>query len=103
MTIHGYIADYYIEDIDAFTLEEQYRLLYDLPNSRFVALQVKRRIFYKGETASEALEHVRRFLPLPFSPNSLSPSLDDAPSLIDEERWHEARVKLKSQGVLYRF
>ncbi|KAI4948349.1 hypothetical protein J4E91_005771 [Alternaria rosae] len=30
--------DYYIDDIDAFTLEEQYRLLYDLPNGRFVAL-----------------------------------------------------------------
>ncbi|KAH6868805.1 hypothetical protein BKA58DRAFT_441233 [Alternaria rosae] len=85
MAIHGYIADYYIDDIDAFTLEEQYRLLYDLPN------------------VSEALEHVRRFLPSPFSPTSLSPSLDDMPSLIDEERWHEARVKLRSQGVFYRF
>ncbi|KAI4654983.1 uncharacterized protein J4E78_007162 [Alternaria triticimaculans] len=102
MTTHGYVADYYVDDLDNFNIEEQYRLLDDLPDGRFVAPQVKRRMFYNGETASQALEHVRRFVPSPFSPNSLSPSLYDAPSLIDEERWHEARVKLRREGVLYR-
>jgi len=102
MNTHGYVANYYIDDLDNFHVEEQYRLLYDLPDGRFIAPQVKRRMFYKGETASQALEHVRRFIPAPISPNSLSPSLYDAPSLIDEERWHEARVKLRREGVLYK-
>ncbi|KAI4923857.1 hypothetical protein J4E85_008014 [Alternaria conjuncta] len=57
MTTHGYVANYYIDDLDNFNLEEQYRLLYDLPDGRYVAPQVKRRMFYKGETASQALEH----------------------------------------------
>jgi len=102
MTTHGYVTNYYIDDLDNFNIEEHYHLLYDLPDGRFVAPQVKRRMFYKGESASQALEHVRRFVPSPFSPNSLSPSLYDAPSLIDEDRWHEARVKLRREGVLYR-
>ena len=102
VTTHGYVAHYYIDDLDNFNVEEQYRLLYDLPDGRYVAPQVKRRMFYKGETASQALEHVRRFLPSPFSPNSLSPSLYDAPSLIDEERWHEARAKLRREGASYK-
>lgn len=99
MTTHGYVAGYYIDDLDSLDVEEQYRLLYDLPDGRFVAPQVKRRMFYKGETASQALEHVRRFIPAPFSANSLSPSLYDAPSLIDEDRWHEARAKLRREGA----
>jgi hypothetical protein len=99
MNMHGYVAEYFIDDIDSFTLEEQYRLLYDLPDGRFVAPEVKRRMFYKSETASEALKRVRRFLPSPFSPNTLPPSLYDGPSLIDEERWDKARAKLRSKGI----
>ena len=102
MTTHGYVANCYIDDLDNFNLEEQYRLLDDLPDGRFVAPQVKRRMFYKGETASQALEQVRRFMPAPFSPNSLSPSLYDAPSLIDEDRWHEVRAKLRREGASYK-
>ena len=49
MTTHGYVAGYYMDDLDNSNVEEQYRLLYDLPDGRFVAPQVKRRIFYKGE------------------------------------------------------
>jgi hypothetical protein len=101
MCTHGYIADYYIDDIDAFTLEQQYRMLHDLPDGRFVAPQVKRRMFYKGESVSEALKHVRRFLPSPFGPNALPRNLYEAPSLIDEERWERARAKLRRQGMLY--
>jgi len=37
MTTHGYVADYYIDDLDNFNVEEQYRLLHDLPDGRFVA------------------------------------------------------------------
>ena len=99
LTTHGHVANYYINDLDNFNVEEQYRLLDDLPDGRFVAPQVKRRMFYKGETASQALDHVRRFIPSPFSPNALSPSLYDAPSLINEERWHKARAKLRREGA----
>jgi hypothetical protein len=101
MNIPGYVAEHFIDDIDSFTLEQQYRLLYDLPDGRFVAPEVKRRKFYKSETASEALKRVHRFLPSPFNPNSLPPSLYDAPSLIDEERWDKARAKLRSKGVFH--
>jgi len=101
-TTHGYVAHYYINNLDNFNVQEQYRLLYDLPDGRFVAPQVRQRMFYRGESASQALEHVRQFIPSPFSPNSLSPSLYDAPSLIDEERWHEAGAKLRREGASYK-
>lgn len=104
MNILSYIAEHFIDYIDSYTLEEQYRLLYNLPDGRFVAPEVKRRMFYKGEIASEALKHVRRFLPMPFSPNLLPRTLYDAPPLIDEVRWNKARdrarAELRSRGVL---
>ncbi|OAG14451.1 hypothetical protein CC77DRAFT_1025857 [Alternaria alternata] len=107
MSFHGYIAERFLSDIDAFTPEQQYRILYDLPDDRYVAPEVKYRMFCKGEKASEALKHVRRLLPMPFSPNTLSPKLYKELSLIDHERWDEAgrraRAELQSRGVWTRF
>ena len=72
MSSHDYIAERFLNYIDAFTPEQQYRTLYDLPDGRYVAPEVKYRMFCKGEKASEALKHVRRLLPMPLSPNTLS-------------------------------
>lgn len=107
MGFHGHIAERFLSDIDAFTPEQQHRILYDLPDGRYVAPKVKYRMFCKGEKASEALKHVRRLLPMPFSPNTLSHKLYKEPSLIDHERWDEARrrarAELQSRGVWTRF
>ena len=104
MNIPSYIAEHFVDYIDSYTPEEQYRQLYNLPDGRFIAPEVKHRMFYKGERASEALKHVRWLLPMPFSPNSLPRTLFDAPPLIDEARWnkarHRARAELRSRGVL---
>lgn len=104
MTIHSYVADQYIDDIAFYAPEEQYRLLYDLPDGRLIAPEVSRRIFLNGEKTSEALKPVRCFLPTLFGPNPLSPESYGAPNLIDEERWDKARDKaraeLRSRGVM---
>lgn len=107
MSSHDYIAERFLNYIDAFTPEQQHRILYDLPDGRYVAPEVKYRMFCKGEKASEALKHVRRLLPMPLSPNTLSQKLYKEPSLIDHERWDEARrrarAELQSRGVWTRF
>ncbi|KAG9195761.1 hypothetical protein G6011_00882 [Alternaria panax] len=103
MNFHGYIAERFLDEIDSYTPEEQYYLLYDLPDGRHVAPEVKHRMLYKGEKTSEALKHVRRLLPMPFSPNTLSSNLYKEPSLIDHGRWDKARdkarVEVRSRGM----
>ncbi|KAF1939226.1 hypothetical protein EJ02DRAFT_352829, partial [Clathrospora elynae] len=94
-----YVASHYLDYIDTFPLEQQYRLLHDLPDSHFIGPEVKRQISYYGKSASTALAHACLYMKLPWSPNSLPRELSDALSLIYFDHWDQINEGLRRQGT----